>query len=126
MIVHLGTDLVTVSDVAASIETFGQRYLEFVYSAREVAFCMGVSGGPSVSRLAARFAAKEAVIKALRPPDGFALKEIEVSADENGAPTMIYSGATAQWIESLRIASASVSLSHEKDFAIAVFVAFTV
>ena len=124
--VHVGTDLVRISDVAASIEMFGHRYLERVYSSRELASCRSESGAPSASRLAARFAAKESVIKALRPRDGLMINEIEVSVDETGAPTMIYCGAAALWIESLHVVSASISLTHEGDFAMAVFVAVTV
>jgi holo-[acyl-carrier protein] synthase len=126
MIVHVGTDLVRISDVAASIEMFGHRYLERVYSSRELALCRSATGAPSASRLAARFAAKESVIKAMRPSDGLMMNEIEVSVDETGAPTMVYSGAAARWIESLHVATASISLTHEGDFAMAVFVAVTV
>lgn len=125
MIVHVGTDLVSISDVAASIEAYGHRYLERVYSMTELRFCRDETGEPSARRLAARFAAKEAVIKALRPSEGLALNEIEVTTDESGAPSMAFLGSAARWVTGLRITSASVSLSHEGNFAIAVFVAIT-
>jgi holo-[acyl-carrier protein] synthase len=123
MIVHVGTDLVSISDVAASIEAYGHRYLERVYSSSELTFCRDVTGEPCAARLAARFAAKEAVIKALRPTEGLALNEIEVTTDASGAPTMAYLGSAFRWVTGLRITSSSVSLSHDGNFAVAVFVA---
>jgi holo-[acyl-carrier protein] synthase len=63
---RVGTDLVNVDEVAASIERFGDRYLSRIFTSQETAACSGPNG-PSAERLAARFAAKESVVKVLQP-----------------------------------------------------------
>ena len=78
---RVGTDLVHVPDVAASIDRFGARYLHRVYTDAELDTCRSGAGGWSPERLAARFAAKEAVLKVLRPADGVSVRDIEVGAD---------------------------------------------
>lgn len=124
-VVHVGTDLVSVSEVEQSIACFGDRYLKRVYSTGELATCERPDGAPDASRLAARFAAKEATVKALRPSIGLAYTDIEVVHDVVGAPFMKFSGSALTWIEGLSMSSGSVSLAHEGGIASAVFVAST-
>lgn len=124
-VLHVGTDLVSVSDVEQSIVRFGDRYLRRVYSAGELTTCVGPDGAPVACRLAARFAAKEATVKALRPSIGLAYTDIELVTDIVGVPTMKFSGLALSWFESLSVSSCSVSVAHEGDLASAVFVAST-
>src|SRR5690348_8608557 len=65
---RLGTDIVDVRSIEASIDRFGRRYLERVYTDAEVAYCSAEASG-GAERFAARFAAKEATLKVLRPTD---------------------------------------------------------
>jgi holo-[acyl-carrier protein] synthase len=122
-VIRVGADLVSVHDVASSIEQFGDRYLGRVYSSAELRTCSAADGLPLANRLAARFAAKEATIKALRPSVGLAYSNIEVITAPSGAPAMAVSGAAAEWVDELDLSSSSVSLTHEGDFAAAIFVA---
>lgn len=122
-VLRTGMDLVTVSDVASSVETFGDRYLQRVYSEREIETCTAADGSTSAERLAARFAAKEAVVKALRPDVGLDYRSMEVMLDAAGAPTMSFSGAADKWVRSLNVLSSSVSLTHDGGLAGAIFVA---
>ncbi len=121
--IRVGVDLVSVLDVAESIKHFGDRYLRRVYSPDELVTCRSADGVPLAHRLAARFAAKEATIKALAPSVGLAYANIEVVTAPSGAPAMAFSGAAAGWIDEMCISSSSVSLTHEGDFAAAMFVA---
>jgi N-acetylglucosaminyldiphosphoundecaprenol N-acetyl-beta-D-mannosaminyltransferase len=100
-----------------------------VYTAREIADCRGADGSaaPAIfaARLAARFAAKEATLKVLRPGPGVAIdpRAIEVVRGEGGAPEIVLHGAAARAARAAGIAGMSVSLSHEGDIATAVVVA---
>lgn len=77
----------------------------------------------SLERLAARFAAKEAFVKALRTPAGMSWQDIEVVTDERGAPAFSLSGAAADRVAELDIAHVHLSLSHDTSVASAFVVA---
>lgn len=121
--VRVGADLVAVEDVATSVERFGDRYLRRVYTDHEIACCQG---DPHVvaAGLAARFAAKEAVVKVLRPagprPDW---RSIEVRRAPTGWCAVELRGEAARLAEEAGIRSWAVSLSHEAGMAAAVVVA---
>jgi len=120
---RVGVDLVAVDDVAASVERFGQRYLSRVYTDHERASC---PGEPVVAAagLAARFAAKEAALKVLRPvgprPQW---RSIEVVRQPNGACDLALHGEAARLAASAGVRQLAVSLTHEAGMAAAVVVA---
>jgi len=121
--IRVGTDVVAVRQVADSVARFGARYLQRVYTEHEISSC---TGSPPVraAGLAARFAAKEATIKVLRPvghqPDW---RSVEVRRDSRGWCTMALSGHAAALADQAGIADLAVSLTHEGDVAAAVVVA---
>ncbi|MGA2931207.1 MAG: holo-ACP synthase [Acidimicrobiales bacterium] len=121
--IRVGTDVVAVHQVADSVARFGTRYLQRVYTEHEISSC---TGSPPVraAGLAARFAAKEATIKVLRPvghqPDW---RSVEVRRDSGGWCTMALSGHAAALADKAGIADLAVSLTHEGDVAAAVVVA---
>jgi holo-[acyl-carrier protein] synthase len=121
--IRVGIDLVTVSDVEASIAEFGERYLTRVYTQRELARCVGAGSAFEGSKLAARFAAKEATIKALRPSEGVTYTDIEIVNGNDGSPIVLLNGSIAQTARSRGLTSSSVSLTHDGPLASAVFVA---
>lgn len=115
--VRVGCDVVTLEEVENSLAQFGDRYLHKVFTDSEIAEC---AGPQRLQRLAARFAAKEAVIKAFAEPEAsFPLLEIEV-ARSGAAPVLNLTGSTADratrqgWLET------SLSLSHADCHAMAV------
>ena len=117
--IRVGTDLVRVHDVAESMDRFGDRYLRRVYTDHELETCGGVA-----ARLAARFAAKEATIKVLRPADVRPdWRAIEVRRHESGACDLQLSGTAAAQAAAAGITGLAVSLTHEGDLAAAVVVA---
>ena len=115
--VRMGCDVMDVDDVQDSLATFGDRYLRKVYTAREIDDCQGHN---RAQRLAARFAAKEAVIKAFAEPDmSFPLTEIEVIRD-GSLPLLRLSGTVAKRAQHQGWLSSSLSLSHADCHAMAV------
>src|ERR1700734_2735054 len=121
--IRVGTDVTAVHEVAESVDRFGLRYLERIYTEHEISSCTGEPLVEAAS-LAARFAAKEATIKVLRPvghqPDW---RSIEVRPHPEGWCTMSLSGHAAALAEAAGIIELAVSLTHEDDVAAAVVVA---
>ena len=115
--VRVGCDVVAIEDVENSLAAFGDRYLRKVFTASEIIDCQGRN---RVHRLAARFAAKEAVIKAFAEPDRpFPLREIEVTRD-GPLPVLRLSGTVAERAKHQGWLSSSLSLSHADCHAMAV------
>jgi holo-[acyl-carrier protein] synthase len=117
--VRVGCDVLAVQDVQDSLAAFGDRYLRKVFTAGEIDDCRGRN---RVHGLAARFAAKEAVIKAFADPDApFPLREIEVTRD-GALPQLRLSGSLAERAQRQGWLSSSLSLSHADCHAMAVVV----
>lgn len=119
--VGIGCDLVSVAEVERALERYGQRYRSRIFSQRELA-----EGGESMraERVAARFAAKEAVLKALGPVEpGINLREIEILVKRGGGCGVGLSGKALELARREGLESWSVSLCHEGGTAVAVVVA---
>jgi holo-[acyl-carrier protein] synthase len=117
---RLGTDIVDVRNVEASINRFGRRYLERVYTDAEIAYCCSEASG-GAERFAARFAAKEATLKVLRPTDWRPeWRHIEVVRQDGGWCEIQLRGPAATLAEEQGIQIVSCSLAHERCFATAV------
>jgi holo-[acyl-carrier protein] synthase len=119
---RVGVDLAAVADVAGAVESHGDRYLRRVYTDHELASCR-THLGLSHESLAARFAAKEAVLKLLepvgvRPP----WRDIEVRRADNGACRVELHRAARRLAAAQGIEGISLSLSHEAGMAVAVAV----
>src|SRR5215469_13480403 len=124
MVLGLGTDLIEISRIEESIQQFGQRFLDRVYTAGEIAYCQRKKKHAAES-FAARFAAKEAGAKALGTgiSRGVSWKEIEVRREPGGRPTLHLSGRAQDRARELGIRRLSLSLTHSRDVALAVVVA---
>jgi holo-[acyl-carrier protein] synthase len=119
---RVGVDLVGIDDVARSVEQFGDRYLERVYTPREIADCAG-SPQARAAGLAARFAAKEATVKVLRPDaDIPAWRSVEVVRAPGGWVDLELTGVAADLARRAGITDLSVALSHDAGLATAVVV----
>ena len=122
MVVGLGTDLAEISRVARSIERFGERFLERIYTSGEIEYCMRKKG--FAESFAARFAAKEAGAKALGTgiSRGVSWQEFEVSRAANGKPSLVLHGRAAELAAARGITRISLSLTHSRETAMAVVV----
>jgi holo-[acyl-carrier protein] synthase len=125
MSLRVGIDLVSVDAVRDSIRTHGARYLERIYTAAELRDCEGAAGtSPEPERLAARFAAKEAALKALRPSnEAIPWRSIEVVRHPSGWVELELSGRAAASAVAQGLRDFAVSLTHEAGYASAVVVA---
>jgi holo-[acyl-carrier protein] synthase len=110
-----GCDLQAVGDVADAVRDFGTRYLDRVYTRAEQAECRRVPAS-----LAARWAAKEAVIKVLGTGDGVDPRSIEVTRNPEGRASVSLTGRAAELAEAAHLGPIDVSLSHTGDLALAV------
>jgi len=131
--IRIGVDLIEVKRITALLEKYGERFTSRVFTDRELAACHGrAAGTPSRhlhlrqvqvmqgERLAARFAAKEAVSKALGTGIGpVAWREIEILTDASGRPELVLSGAAAELAAELGLRQWAISLSHTQEQAIA-------
>jgi holo-[acyl-carrier protein] synthase len=112
MFVRVGTDVMSIAEVAESLERFGERYATRLFTSHEIDSCGGVSvlAAPG---LAARFAAKEAVIKLLRPVDTVPRwHSIEIRREAGGAVGVHLSAECAELAAQQGIASVELSMSH--------------
>ncbi|MBK6378899.1 MAG: holo-ACP synthase [Chitinophagaceae bacterium] len=121
MIFGIGTDLIEVERVAEKMEK-KQGFKELVFSADEIIYCEARTY--KYEHYAARFAAKEAFLKAIGTGwrNGTAFNEIEIYNDEEGKPEIRFHGLTAKTIAELKLGKIFVSLSHLKTMACAMVV----
>ncbi|MFZ0745523.1 MAG: holo-ACP synthase [Terracidiphilus sp.] len=119
MIVGSGIDLVQIERIQQSVERYGQRFLDRVYTAAEQAYCLRKR--KSAESLAARFAAKEAGAKALGTgiSRGVNWLEIEVVREQGSRPTLRFQGRAAEIAARLGAVRAALSITHTAELAMA-------
>lgn len=122
MIVGMGTDLVEVDRIRLAFERYGDKFLGRIYTARESAYAMSKKN--FAERLAARFAVKEAGMKAIGTGwrRGVTWKDFEVVNEPGGRPTLRLTGVAARVADGLAVRRISVSITHTQAMAIAVVV----
>jgi holo-[acyl-carrier protein] synthase len=117
--IAVGVDMVQVSRIGALVERYGRRFIERVYTAPEAADC----GGEPAS-LAARWAAKEAVAKALGTGIGpVGLQDIEVLRDSTGRPCLSLYGKAEAQARKAGLTQWAISLTHDAGLALAFVIA---
>lgn len=119
MVVGTGIDLVEIGRIQQSMDRYGQRFLDRIYTTGEQAYCKRKrKAGES---FAARFAAKEAGAKALGTGISYGVSwlEIEVVREASGRPTIRYHGRAAEIASRLGVAHAALSITHTAELAMA-------
>ena len=110
-----GVDIIEIHRIKHTVERWGRRFLNRIYTEDELAYCRG-----RIPSLAARFAAKEATMKALGTGiRGVGWREVEVVRHRGKAPTICLHGRASQIAENIGIRELALSLSHSRDYAIA-------
>jgi holo-[acyl-carrier protein] synthase len=119
MIVGTGIDLVEIDRIKHSVERFGGRFLDRVYTGAEQAYCLRKRN--AAESLAARFAAKEAGAKALGTGinHGVSWLEIEVVREPGGRPTIVFHGRACDFANRLGTKSVALSITHTGSLAMA-------
>lgn len=110
MILGLGTDLVLISRLESALVRTPKLRDRLFHPAEQKL---------SISSLAARFAAKEALAKALGNPSVLRWREIQVSKDSRGKPQLQIEGESAKALQELGVTTSHISLSHDGDYALA-------
>lgn len=117
MIYGIGIDLVKIERMKEVAGKWGEKFLRRVFTETEITYCYEKKD-PSLS-LAVRFAAKEALIKAIGARVALSLTDIEVVNYESGKPALQTTGRLSRFIEDNSIKHMHLSLSHEKEYGIA-------
>ena len=119
MIVGSGIDLAEIGRIQRSMDRYGQRFLDRVYTAAEQAYCLRKR--KAAESFAARFAAKEAGAKALGTGITHVVNwlEIEVGREPGGKPTLQFHGRAAEFAARLGARRAALSITHTAELAMA-------
>jgi len=117
MIYGIGIDLVKIERMKDVVDRWGRKFLERVFTETEISYCYGKKN-PYLS-LAVRFAAKEALIKAMGFEIPVSLTDIEVLNAVNGKPVIKVIGKLEDFFKEKKIRQIFLSLSHEKDYGVA-------
>ncbi len=116
MKIKCGTDIIEVSRIKESIEKLGDKFLNKIYTKKEIEYCFS-KNNMKYQHFAARFAAKEAIFKAisslLKNKYEITWKDVEVLNDENGRPYVHFLN------NNYNIEQIDISISHLKEYAIA-------
>ncbi|GGG91693.1 holo-ACP synthase [Silvibacterium dinghuense] len=119
MLLGTGIDLIEIDRITQSVERYGERFLERVFTPGEIAYCSRKKN--AAESYAARFAAKEAGAKALGTgiQHGVNWKEIEVRRLPGQRPTLHFSGRAEEFARRLGVRHISLSLTHSRTVAMA-------
>jgi holo-[acyl-carrier protein] synthase len=119
MIVGNGIDIAETQRIKESIERYGERFRNRVYTLREIEYCERFKN--KAERYAASFAAKEAAFKALGTGwrDGIRWLDVEVTHLPSGKPELALWGRAREVAQQLGVARVTVSLSHANHYAVA-------
>src|SRR5437588_2643929 len=122
MIVGTGVDLAEVPRIKASIERYGRRFIERIYTPAEIAYVERKAN--RYERYAARFAAKEAAMKAIGTGwrRGVRWQDFEVANLPTGRPTLQFHGVAAQIADSLGVRNIALSLTHTAEHGLAIVI----
>jgi holo-[acyl-carrier protein] synthase len=110
---HVGVDIIEIKRIEEALQRFGEGFLQRIYTGQEID-CYR----EKLPSLAARFAGKEAVIKALDAP-GISPREIEILSATDGKPLVKLYGKAKEKAEKLGLTDMDISLSHSRDYAVA-------
>lgn len=124
MRIKIGTDICSIKRVEDAYNKFGNRFLAKILRPGEINYVLAAKSNPA-SRIAARFAAKEAAAKALGVGfRGIGWKDVEVTRRDSGEPGLVLHDRAAQVAMRRGLERFEVTLSHERDFAVAFVIAW--
>jgi holo-[acyl-carrier protein] synthase len=119
-IVGLGLDATEVPRIAAMLDQYGDRFRQRVYTPGEIAYCDRKEKRGAAASYAARFAAKEAGMKAIGTgkSHGVLWRDVEVIRGQYGAPQLAFHGAAKQFFDRLGATQALITITHTAQLAI--------
>ncbi len=122
MVIGLGIDIIEIDRIQSSIEKYGDKFLNKIYTQNEINYCLGKKN--KYQHLAARFAAKEAVYKALESgwEKGTTWQDIEIFNEPSGMPYAKLSGKLQKFLAEDK--SLKISMSHSRDYVTCVAIIY--
>ncbi len=119
MILGIGVDIVEIPRMKTSIEKFGKHFLSKIFTGREIAY--SATKRFSSQHYAARFAAKEAVVKAFGEPKKHPINwtDVEVVNDAEGKPVVVFSGSALKLARIKKVKETLLTMSHTHNYAVA-------
>ncbi len=122
-VIGLGTDIVECLRIAKMIERHGELFIGRVYTSHEIEYCG--SRKAAIQHYAGRWAAKEAVLKAMGTGwiRGISWRDVEVRTVAGGKPTIALAGGAREVCENLGVAQMLISISHCRHYATATAIA---
>ncbi len=122
MVIGLGIDIIEIDRIQESIEKFGDKFLNKIYTQNEITYCLSKQN--KYQHLAARFAAKEAVYKALESgwEKGTTWQNIEVFNEKSGMPYVKLNGKLQSFLADDK--SVKISISHSRDYVTCVAIIY--
>jgi holo-[acyl-carrier protein] synthase len=115
---HLGVDIIEISRIRQAIQRWQGHFLERIYTEKELKLY-----GSKIDSLAARFAGKEATMKALSALENdIAWRDIEILSDSQGKPTVSLYGNALKQLKHLGLIGLEISLSHSRENAVALVI----
>ena len=123
MIHGTGVDIIEIARIRSSIEKYSGKFEERVFTSKEINYCR--SKPDPFKHFAARFAAKEAVLKSLGTgmAHGIGWKDMEILNQESGKPVLTLSGKGLDIFNSLNLRNIHISMTHDRQYALAQAVA---
>src|ERR1051325_7952626 len=118
-ILGIGTDIIECVRIGKMIQQHGELFLCRVYTEREITYCQGRKR--AAEHFAGRWAAKEAILKAIGTgwQKGLNWTEIEIRHDDLGKPSVLVCGAAREFATTRRITEIHISISHCRSYATA-------
>lgn len=116
MVIGIGVDIIEIERIKDSVDRFGERFLKKIYTEHELEYSLGKSN--KYQHLAARFAAKEAVAKALATGwnKEFSWQNIEITNEPNGMPVVELTGKLKSFLSKDK--SLKITMSHSRDYVV--------
>ncbi len=122
MILGVGIDIIEIDRIKESVDKFGERFLNKIYTESELEYCLSKSS--KYQHLAARFAAKEAVYKALTTGwhEIATWQDIEIFNEDNGMPKVKFKGKLESFLSKDK--SLKISISHSRDYVACIAIVY--
>lgn len=123
MVLGVGIDIIEIKRIKKSVDRFGERFLNKIYTTLELEYCMNKKN--KYQHLAARFAAKEAIYKALScdSAEVYSWQEIEIFNEKNGLPKVKFNGSLKDYLNHGK--DLKISMSHSENYVTCVAILFT-
>lgn len=123
MVLGVGIDIIEIKRIKKSVDRFGERFLNKIYTTLELEYCMNKKN--KYQHLAARFAAKEAIYKALScdSAEVYSWQEIEIFNEKNGLPKVKFYGSLKDYLNHGK--DLKISMSHSENYVTCVAILFT-